>query len=39
MSYRLPAPPPPAEQCLPGRDATANARGYCNHGFCQVAYA
>ena len=26
MSYRLPAPPPPAEQCLPGRDTTMPVR-------------
>ena len=26
MSYRLPAPPPPPEQCLPGRDRTMPVR-------------
>ena len=26
MSYRLPAPPPPPEQCLPGRDTTMPVR-------------
>jgi len=26
MSYRLPAPPPPPEQCLPGRDTTMSVR-------------